>query len=436
MLSGLRTDAGSAFFGQATMPAPASGRPSAPSRSSCLIFDPQTAGHHREYVRHLYAAFSESQEPQPKVAFHLHASIIEAESIIAAAHISVHPVAPKISGDGARLPGKSLALEQLRSLDPPAGAHVFFPRINAYLSGLATRPFLRADVSTSGILFSPGLAAWCHRRGSFRARLRACREVLCLRRLRSSAGLKRIFLLNDSRTAKALQRCLKLAHGVCSLADPVVCRGPLARRPEMDGLSPGSSKTLTFLLVGSLRPGKGILETLAAFQSWHPPREISVSLILAGAVNGAFATDFHRAVESFQPDSHRISLSVKAGFLSDEALDQHLMAADFLLVPYRNPLGSSGILGHAARSHRPALGTDAGLIGHLIDVYGLGHSFDVRSRNAWHQALDAAAHGSVRADAKGHLRYLLDNSVEQFQQSLREYLLEQATAVKQEPAHG
>ena len=47
-----------------------------------------------------------------------------------------------------------------------------------------------------------------------------------------------------------------------------------------------------------------------------------------------------------------------------------------IVIPYKNPESSSGILGHAAASNKPVITTGKGLLKELVEQYSLGLLID------------------------------------------------------------
>jgi glycosyltransferase involved in cell wall biosynthesis len=395
---------------------------------NALILDPVTTGHHAEYLRYLMEACGRRKDEGATFRFFVHAQV-EEELGSAGGAVSVQALPAQ-----ADTPEKQLA-HVLRAAGEGGGpVRLFLPRMNGYagalLGGSLRVPVMLSCVSEpgnaqregmeiSGIWFGPRSAAWVHGGGGLRARLGGIREIITVRRLRDRAGLRRLFILNDPATARAMQRWLRLPGGVCALADPVPeLAVPAGERPASRKrleLAPG---TTAFGLLGALREAKGVEETLAALARWQPPSGRSATLLLAGEPLPEFMPRLERALADWRVTGRGVRLVTRLNRLSDADFAGCLAACDYLLLPYRNVHNSSGLLGHAAAVGKPVLASAGGLLGQLVREHGLGGTFVPRSARSFHAALEAALAGKVAQESILARRYLSENSVAAFQQTL------------------
>lgn len=291
----------------------------------------------------------------------------------------------------------------------------FFPRINTYLKDLLQAGRLEAGPAISGIWFGPQSAAWVHGGGIAR-RLKGLLELYRIRCLRNRSNLQRLYILNDERTARFIQKWVKLPGGVIPLLDPV---DSLPDETVDFRIKHGIPEdAVVFGLIGAHRSGKGVQEALSIMAEWKPKTDKPVVLLLAGECLPAFEEELQSSLSEWGLEEREVRLITDLRFLSREDLSACFTCSDYLLMPYRNVYGSSGILGHAARYRKPVLASKGGLIGHLTREYGLGHTFKPTNGNAFLDALDKAIAGDVSQDESGAERYLNANSVESFQQTL------------------
>lgn len=75
-------------------------------------------------------------------------------------------------------------------------------------------------------------------------------------------------------------------------------------------------------------------------------------------------------------------------------------ACDFVLLPYLNHFGSSGVLARAAGAGRPVIASDEQLVGRLVRKYGLGPLFATGHVPALRQAISQAASAPPAALAR------------------------------------
>ena len=87
----------------------------------------------------------------------------------------------------------------------------------------------------------------------------------------------------------------------------------------------------------------------------------------------------HEGLSALQEDCPEIRVFVNDCFMSESEFAQAIGRADILVLPYQRNEGSSGMLGHAARYGRFVIGPSGGLIGDLIEAYGLGWTVNTLS---------------------------------------------------------
>lgn len=387
-------------------------------REAIIVFDLQANGHHPEYLQYLWDGFQKRQLSR-EVIFIVHSRVAELlNKSIGKKNLSLRCFPEELEGEGNRLPNLAQAQRQVSSISiqfPDRKSHLFFPYLNSYLRVF---PDPAAIKSTSGILFSPASAAWGESHRYWPEKIKSFNEVRRIRRSRAKANLEKVFLLNDTETATRLSRYTRIPQGVERLSDPV----GVTEDPRPSSSNPASPSKITFLLLGALRPGKGVLETLKAFSTWKPTGRHCVRLILVGAPISGFESVVRAAITAFHEQHPTVALTLDLEFLTPDQLNGHLSESDFILLPYLRPLGSSGLLGHAARTGKPVLASKSGLIGKLVRDYSLGATFEPSEIKEWHRILDAALAGDVQFNPTGASKYLQTNSVEAFQNRIIDYL--------------
>lgn len=381
-----------------------------------FILDPTTTGHHREYLRHLAEACGRQTDGKATFRFFVDPSLV---SELAGLGVTV-------DGLPVRAAERGQQLEHVLGKMGDTGGHLFLPRLNTYLEPLLGRgtPRLREQLlkaRLSGIWFGPQSASLVYG-GSIGKRIRGLMEILRIRRLKALAGLHRLYLLNDPKTAAALSQWTQLPGGVHPLADPVEeMRQPLEPiRGARTRLGLPEKDTLVFGMLGALREGKGIAETIRMLSKWKPTGSPQVILLVAGECLPAYRDKLDKALHEWKPASTQVSLHTRLERLSRKTFEDCLNASDFLLLPYRNVYNSSGLLGHSARTGRPVLASGSGLLGQLMRDFDLGVTLNPRSAKSLYRAMDAAMENRVRMDPQRAAAYLRENSVSAFQETLLE----------------
>ncbi|MEX0331041.1 MAG: glycosyltransferase [Puniceicoccaceae bacterium] len=373
-----------------------------------IVADPIDSGHHLEYLGLILDAFGKAPANEGEILF------LVTER--AAQELLLRQVPGNVQIE---------ALEK-KHLDPEAllsyighrmkePARLFLPRINTFLL-----PLLCCRVSASvvsGIWFSPQSAGFVHG-GGIMERLRGLLELVRIRRMRRNNRLRRLYVLNDPETVSFMKQWTDLQGGVHCLPDPADITALSecdveAVRQEL-GI-PADAKV--FALLGALRSGKGVTEALAAIRNYNPLDGRPCTLLVAGEVLPGFEGDLESALNRFK-GAASIQLVTDLTYLKPDRFASYLSIADFLLLPYQNTFGSSGILGHAARTRTPVIASAGGLVGKLTREYELGHTFKSNDVPAFHGALNAALAGSVTMEPLKADEYLRRNSGQGFKEKL------------------
>lgn len=111
-----------------------------------------------------------------------------------------------------------------------------------------------------------------------------------------------------------------------------------------------------FLCIGFVQPHKGFDRAATAFRGLA---EVGASLHIVGSVriDDPSAADHERELEALESQIRGVHLHL--GYLSDEAFDRWIVAADTIVLPYRH-IWSSGVVERARMLGRPILATRVG----------------------------------------------------------------------------
>ncbi|WP_130605839.1 glycosyltransferase family 4 protein [Cohnella abietis] len=129
-----------------------------------------------------------------------------------------------------------------------------------------------------------------------------------------------------------------------------------------------------FLCFGGLRSDKGIdllLESLA------PLRGKSFTLIVAGSEGYFTGNDIKQLAKQYGIED-KVFLDLR--FIPDDVMDYYFNACDAVILPYRTLFsGQSGPLTEGAARNKYILGPRHGEIGHTIQTYHLGNTFEAEN---------------------------------------------------------
>lgn len=179
----------------------------------------------------------------------------------------------------------------------------------------------------------------------------------------NSKIFKKIFILNDKRSVKALNEKYRTTK-FHFLPDPFPqTEQPKNVREELN--IPAENKI--FLHFGGLGRRKGTLLIAEVISRMKEAK--GFTFIFAGRISNDCDKEFYQMIETIDNGAQ---IMVYNEFCTYEFLNSLAYTADYMLIPYENVTQSSGVLGYAAQYDKPVIGPDAGLLGDLIKNYGLG----------------------------------------------------------------
>jgi glycosyltransferase involved in cell wall biosynthesis len=163
-------------------------------------------------------------------------------------------------------------------------------------------------------------------------------------------------------------------QGVALICDPWLERAEIDKAAARRALGIQSGSRV-FLHTGTSRPEKGLKDVCEAIQSLDHKVRGNACLLRAGVVDPLDAASL-RALEAVG------GAVIMDQYVSEDELAMCYVAADWVLLPYRDQKETSGVLVHAAANRRPVIASDYGLIGSNVLAYGLGRLFAHRDKNA------------------------------------------------------
>lgn len=375
-----------------------------------LLFDPELSGHHLEYLWHLYS-YLRKQEDREAI-FVVHPSFQERNRFFSMPdlpHIRFVSLNEALyrkinvfwSLKSAYWKCKILN-HYLKEYNPDYTVLItlfsFFPFI----------PFLSGKSKIRGIVYS----IYLRKKLSFASRLMHRCFFYEMSRKRS---MDKIFLLNDTSSAWQMNVCYS-SQKYLPLPDPFLVPPASDIGVENDLISLCQFDTEVarrYIHFGSMSRRKGTLVVLEAFLAYSGVSKIS--LVLLGKVADEIQTEFYTKVALLEKKTN-VELFFKDAFCSYAAIGSAMPACDYILMPYYNTSQSSGMLGYAAFYNKPVIGPVEGLIGELIQKYGLGYTLPAISSASLSEVLSDTI--SKEPPCINGVHYLADNSADNFAQLL------------------
>lgn len=137
-------------------------------------------------------------------------------------------------------------------------------------------------------------------------------------------------------------------------------------------------KRKVFLLFGYMEPRKGTHKVLEAISMIPKEDTQEICLLIAGQTSQKYRLVLEQLtskVKSLCP----IQIITRYEFIDEEIIHIYFKASDYVLIPYQNHVGMSGILLHAALAEKPVLAPKYGLVGKIVRDYQLGEIVDTKS---------------------------------------------------------
>lgn len=168
------------------------------------------------------------------------------------------------------------------------------------------------------------------------------------------------------------------------LADPAPDLKDLCCHPQ----APREDQRANWLLFGSLDRRKGIFQMVEAWAMMEPGFHRKNALRLVGRLSPADSVLFRQKLQTLCQSTPWMVIELVDQFVSDSELAREVCAAKVVLAPYQNHIGSSGALYWAAAAAKPILSQSSGLMGYLVQKYGLGLAIETENPALIAQALE------------------------------------------------
>lgn len=393
-----------------------------------VIFDSEETGHHQEYLQHV-VRYVARQDIDHDVVFAVHpnvaavlgqeagADFVEILEIHACTITELHGIDCLLRRS---LREWAVADEYARKVK---AEHCVLMSLNWFQFGLGLPSACAVPYTLSGVFFFPYVRIepdadslldfiGCH--------MRRLRKWATLRWMMRNPQLRTVFLLNDPVAANELNQSVDTKkQRFRMLPDPVLYPDEKESGRGLREAYNIDDNRLIFLFVGTVGRRKGILAALKAFEYVSAEDQSRSALLVLGRLKEEVAEEVKRRVRRLR-GLEDLQIRTDFRFLSNADFNRAIRDSDIILAPYRRTEGSSGIIGHAARVHRPVIGPENGLIGDLIQKYNLGMTVDTTSPRKIAEALGCALDGDVQIDTNAAAIYVEERTPELFAQLILE----------------
>jgi glycosyltransferase involved in cell wall biosynthesis len=395
-----------------------------------LFYDPELGGHHAEYVRHV-AEYMQSHKVAERVTYVVHPAFPDQFQKITdrARRTSGLDVLPLRREEYETLHKHELGLYRSvanwRTLKRYALAtdadDCLIAEMNLLQFALGLPSAHGVPFGIHGILFFPFHRIEPASNSTFsylKSRLERLRKRLQMAWTLWNPKVQSIFLFNDPEGARWMNE--RMHRAVFSpLPDPIpeVSIDIEAEAAASDWSPFDDDGRMRFLLFGALRRQKGVFPLLEALQRLPGAVAQNASVLFLGSVEPADEDQLIEGVREIQRTQSDMKIRLENRFAADWELRYAIRESDVILVPYLRSEGSSGVLGHAANYSTPVIGSETGLIGHLIQKYQLGTSVPIRPEKLA-GALERAIQENVPMSTAGAARYVRKHTADDFVHTL------------------
>lgn len=370
-----------------------------------IVFDTDLNGHHLEYLNHIYMEASRKSN-------NYYIFVIPLEFKNLQSNLD-WPLSPHIKFDFLNKDEitncetenllkssyfKSILLK--KKIKEHAADHVFLIMLMQFLPFL---PFvlMNTKVKISGIIYLIYLYRW--KNASFVSKTSDAFKYILLSK---SKLFNKIFILNDKSAATYLNKIYN-THKYKFLPDPFVFQQtPIAHKDVPLNID---TESMVFLHFGALTSRKGTMEILEAITKMDVSmNDKPICIIFAGKVLKDIKIEFYQKIKEL---NNKIQLIIYDEFCSYEMIGLLCKRSDYILIPYKNVLQSSGVIAYASYYNTPVIGPSEGLLGKLVRKYKLGITIKDLDSNK----LTVFFENVKKYQMDISNEYLINNSVENFQ---------------------
>lgn len=252
--------------------------------------------------------------------------------------------------------------------------HVLVMYYDTYQYPLALR--LNPPCKLSGIYFRPTFhydsfsSSWIENRGNLAIEW----EKFVLHQVLENPAIHRLLSLDPFAVEKVEKQVCK--NKLTYLPDPVRIQHYSTDRLAKINQSMGfESHRTIFLLFGALTERKGIYKLLSALDRLADQECEQVAIALVGEASSDHQPQIESQINALCAKKN-IQIYRNYQFVPDDDVQAYFQIADVVLAPYQRHVGMSGILILAAAKQKPVLSSNYGLMGQMVEKYGLGVAVD------------------------------------------------------------
>ncbi|WP_165732995.1 glycosyltransferase [Polaribacter sp. 20A6] len=340
-----------------------------------LIFDPVITGHHSEYIGHLVDYIATNPSPSdvnyifvinPAFKEEFLDIVAKAVNSLNITWVYVTPAELELCSKG-NLIKKSF--NQYKVFNKYALLYNVKHAVILYFNTLQLALILkRPNYTVSGILFLQ-----FHRMqvNSFKEKVKYYRKYYTTYLYTLNKNITRIHVLNDKKSADFLNENFN-TDIFKKLPDPIPQLVPITNFNIYEHYNISRDQKI-FLHIGGLADRKGTFDIIKATE--EIPREVQskIVVLLVGKANGNDVEEKIKRQIMLSKQNTLATIIWDNQFVPNSMMKSLFDNCNIVLMPYKNPEASSGILGHAMASDKKVITTGQGLLKEMVLINNLGY---------------------------------------------------------------
>lgn len=381
-----------------------------------ILFDSEITGHHSEYLDHIvtylvtnpsndiynfvvhpdfgikFKNIASKSDKNPNIIWHA----LKPEEIASLKHLSI-----------AKRSFAEFSLVEYYAKELIADT-VYLLHFNAFQLALTVK---RPQFKIKGILFNQFFRMAPKR---WKEKMKYSRKYLITKLYCTNSAIESVFVLNDSKSVTLFNQ--KFDTDIFKmLPDPIPDIEPLHDFLLREKYNLHTKKKI-FLHFGSLAVRKGTLDVIEAATAIPAEKQNDIVILLVGKAESTATEQQMQERIAHARKYSAVEIIWENHFVSNALMKSLFLQSTAVVMPYKNPEASSGILGHALAAKKPVIITGKGLLRELVEEHNFGILLDSISPKSIAQALLEVQ--DIRADTKSYIDYINEHTPIKFAEIL------------------
>lgn len=188
-------------------------------------------------------------------------------------------------------------------------------------------------------------------------------------------SLEKIFILNDEKSCYILNDKFKRKSLFAKLPDPIL-NIKIDEEIEIRKNYNIPNQRKVFLLFGAISERKGVLEVINSCLFLNKKQQQNTTILIVGFTKLEMLAQKIRDFIKEHNHKNDTQIIFENSFVSNAKMTSLFRQSDVILIPYKNPEASSGVLGHAMNSFKPVIAPSTGLIAEIVREHKMGVVID------------------------------------------------------------